>query len=156
MDWRVDRILLLVIMFLAGGVVMLELRPEPMVSVPPARSFNDRPTAQAVPAAWSRFAQHAMDQFKMGLDANDGTAGRFRLFLKNRGAGGDPEAYTLPIAVWIGADGKVARLDFPPLRDPQAEADLHRILEGREIGPPPSDMPQPLRLKLALKGSDGA
>lgn len=156
MDWHLNRFLVLVIVFLTGGVVMLELRPEPVVLLPPpARTFNDRP-AEAVPASWSRFAQLVQDQFKARLEANDSTADRFRLFLKNRAANGDPSSSALVLHVWIGADGMVERVEFPSLQDRQVEADLRRILERRNIGPPPSEMPQPLRLKMALDQRNGA
>lgn len=154
MGWRLDRFLFLVIVFLTGGIVVLELQPASSVSLPPMRPLADRPL-HAVPVAWTRFAQLVQDQFKALLEANDGAADRVRLFLKNRAADGDPASSALFIQVWVGADGKVERVVFPPLEDRQAEADLHRILEQRDIGPPPPDMPQPLRLKLALDGRNG-
>jgi hypothetical protein len=156
MGWGLNRFLVLVAVFLAGGVVMLELRPAAIVSLPPAQTFDNRP-AEAIPESWARFAQLVEDQFKARLEANDGTANRFRLFLKGEAtSGGDPSSSTLVVEVWVGADGIVERVAFPPLQDRQAETDLHSILEGRNIGPPPSDMPQPLRLKLALDGRNGA
>jgi hypothetical protein len=150
-----NRFLVFIVVFLAGGVVTLEFLPSPTVFTPSPRLPDDRP-AEAVPASWSRFAQLVQDQFKARLEADDGTADRFRLFLKNRSASEDLSSNALLVQVWVGADGKVERVAFPPLEDEQADADLHALLERRKIGPPPSDMPQPLHVKLALDVRNGA
>jgi hypothetical protein len=147
MVYRLNRFLFLVIVFLSGGVVMLALRPSPNVAVAPL-SLNAHPV-DAVPVTWSQFGQLVQDQFKALLEANDETANRFRLFLKNQPAPGEFPPSVLLVQVWVGGDGKVARLEFPPLQNRQADADLRAILERANIGRPPSDMPQPLRLKLA-------
>ncbi|WP_189041378.1 hypothetical protein [Aliidongia dinghuensis] len=147
----------MVAVFLAGGVVMLALRPSSVVYTPPFRTHDDHPTAhhpaQAVPASWAQFAQLVQDQFKARLEADDPTADRFRQFLKTRVVEGS-QSNALFIQVWVDAEGKVARLEFQPLQDRQADADLHAILERHAIGRPPSDMPQPVHVKLALDGGN--
>jgi hypothetical protein len=164
---RLNRFLFLVAVFLSGGVVMLALRPpvnvalsvpsltdasfnSPSLNSPSLNnpSLNDRPVG-AVPATWSQFGQLVQDQFKALLEANDDTANRFRLTLKNQPASGEFPPGVVLVQVWVGSDGKVTRLEFPSLQSREADADLRAILEGANIGRPPSDMPQPLRLKLA-------
>jgi hypothetical protein len=144
---HLNRFLFLLIVFLSGGVAMLALRPSPNIALS-GRSLNDRPV-EAVPETWSQFGQLVQDQFKALLEANDETANRFRLSLNSQPASWELPPSVLLVQVWVGADGKVARLEFPPLQNQQADADLRAILERANIGRPPSDMPQPLRLKLA-------
>jgi hypothetical protein len=155
MNGRMTRFLSSIAVFLAGGVVVLELQPPAVVDTPPPAVVRSEPLTQAVPASWAQFAQLVQDQFKARLEADNAIADRFRAFLKTQARGASPVNFLL-VQVWVGADGKVARIDCPPLQDQQAIADLHAILEQRAIGRPPPDMPQPLRVKLALDLQTGA
>jgi hypothetical protein len=149
MGWRLNRFLFFVAVILASVVATLELQPTPVVPMPPVER-PIYPPARTVPTSWAQFAQLVQDQFKALLEANNSTAERFRLFLKNQANSGDFPSTALLVHVWVGADGKVKRVDFPALLDRQADADLHAILERGNIGRPPADMPQPLLVKLAL------
>jgi hypothetical protein len=111
----------------------------------------DYRSPSTVPPAWSRFAMLVQYRFKQWLAADNEVAYRFHLYLENRVINEPGPLEPLVVAVWISGDGKVQRVDFPALPDKQANADLHLILERGDIGePPPPDMLQPLRLKLAL------
>jgi hypothetical protein len=150
MGFYINRFLCLIAAIMVCAVILLEFqRPSPTVAMAPAHEPDYR-SSKAVPAAWTQFAQLVQDQFKALLEANDGTADRFRLFLKNRAVNGDGSSNALLVHVWVGADGKIERVQFPTLSDRQADTDLHMLLERGNIGAPPADMPQPLHVKLAL------
>lgn len=108
--------------------------------------------ATAVPATWQQFAQHVQQRIGEWLRGEDEDVRRFHTYLQDRSTGAPAAPEALVIKIWIAADGKVDRVDFPPLPDAQASADLRVILErGRIDQPPPPDMLQPMHLKVALK-----
>lgn len=115
-----------------------------------AQNLNHR-APNTVPAAWQRFAQLVQYRFREWLAADDEVAYRFHLFLENRVINEDAPPESLVVKVWVAPDGQVERVVFPPLSDAQANEDLRTILTRGNIGePPPSDMLQPLHLRLAL------
>jgi hypothetical protein len=115
-----------------------------------AQSLNYR-APDAVPASWTRYAQLVQYRFGQWLSADDAVAYRFHLFLENRVVADDAPPAMLVVQAWIDKDGNVARVVFPPLKDQQADADLHTILVRGNIGePPPPDLLQPLHLRVSL------
>jgi hypothetical protein len=123
------------------------------LSVPSASaadSLESRST-HAVPPAWSQFAQLLQYRFREWLAADNDTAYRFHLYLENRVINESEPPKALPVSAWIGADGAIKRIEFPSLQNKQADEDLYLILSSGNIGEaPPSDMLQPVRLKLKL------
>ena len=116
-----------------------------------AQSLDYR-APNAVPASWTQYAQLIQYKFRQWLSADDEVAYRFHLFLENRVLNEAAPPDALVVKVWIAANGKVQRVDFPPLQDKQANQDLQTILTRGNIGEaPPSDMLQPVHLKVQLK-----
>jgi hypothetical protein len=135
----------------AGCVGVLSLLGWSTTPSASAQSLNYR-SSNAVPAAWMRYAQLVQYRFKEWLSADDDVAYRFHLFLENRAVAGDTPPESLVVKVWIAKDGGVQRVEFPSLQDAQADADLRAILTQGNIGePPPSDLLQPIHLKVALQ-----
>jgi hypothetical protein len=116
-----------------------------------AQSLNYR-APNAVPASWTQYAQLIQYKFRQWMSADDEIAYRFHLFMENRVLNEETPPDALVVKVWIAPTGKVERVEFPPLPDKQANADLQTILTRGNIGePPPSDMLQPVHLKVQLK-----
>jgi hypothetical protein len=131
------------------GVVFLLVIPA-VVPTALSESSNFRPS-NGVPAAWTRYAQLVQLRFKERLAADDPVAYRFHLFLENRVVSEDAPPEALVVKVWIARDGEIQQVVFAPLKDQQANDDLHALLIGGNVGePPPPDMLQPLQLRLAL------
>jgi hypothetical protein len=135
---------------MAGFLGALPLIGAPSAPPASAQNLNFR-QPNAVPASWMRYAQLVQLRFKEWLSADDPIAYRFHQFLENRVVNEDTPPEALVVKVWIAKDGKVQRVDFAPLKDAQANDDLHAILSSGNIGEaPPPDMLQPLQLRVAL------
>ncbi len=133
------------------GTAALPVAAPATISPAAAQNLGYR-SANSVPTPWVRYAELVQYRFKDWLAADDEVAYRFHLFLANRVINEATPPDSLIVQVWIATTGKVDRIEFPPLKDPQANDDLRLILSRGNIGePPPSDMLQPLRLKLSLK-----
>jgi hypothetical protein len=116
-----------------------------------AQNLNYR-APNAVPASWTQYAQLIQYKFRQWMSADDEIAYRFHLFMENRVLNEATPPDALVVKVWIASTGKVERVEFPPLPDKQANEDLQTILTRGNIGePPPSDMLQPVHLKVQLK-----
>ncbi len=65
------------------------------------------------------------------------------------------EAGTAPAALtmqtWISPDGKIDRIVFEGLNDRDVEVRLRALLGRSDVGAPPPDMMQPLRMRLSLR-----
>ena len=140
MNWALNRWLVLVAMFLAGGVVTLGLRLSPMNPTPLASLAEVRPS-ELFPASWVRFGELAQDQCKARLEIDSRPVDHIRDIL---------EDHELQVQLWIGADGRIVRVQPGPGTAENIGLDLATVLDGIRIGKPPSDMPQPLLVKLAL------
>lgn len=110
--------------------------------------------SQEVPQPWIVYAQLVGHQFQAWLEADDDAANQLHQYLEDRILNAKDDAPPPPAVViraWIGADGRVTRVEFDSLGDAQADAILHRLLSGHLISePPPADMRQPLRVRLHL------
>lgn len=107
----------------------------------------------AVPASWTSYAGLVGRQFQAWLMGDDDVAFRFHQFLEGRAVSAtDTPPGPLLIKVWIGSEGQVTRLDFASLGAEEANADLRHLLTATPLSePPPSDMRQPLMLRLNLQ-----
>ncbi len=116
----------------------------------PARAQDYRPAAGA-PSHWAAFAKLVTSHFEANISADDEIANRFRSYLvEHRGKeDGPPQAFT--VQTWVGAQGTIEKVAFPPLKNVQADADLRTLLARGTVGmSPPPDLLQPLNLRLSL------
>lgn len=108
----------------------------------------------AVPQHWTAYAQLAGNQFQAWLSdpAND-TVVRLHAALQERLAnpGQTAPPPSVVARVWVGASGRVERLEFASLGNTEADADLRAALTAQPLPePPPHDMRQPMVLELTL------
>jgi hypothetical protein len=54
------------------------------------------------------------------------------------------------------ADGKVNRVEFDGIDDPDAINELRALLIDGNVGAPPPEMLQPLHLRLSLRAKDAS
>lgn len=67
-----------------------------------------------------------------------------------------PEAgqLTAALAVWVAADGRIARYEVQPTGAPAADSDLRHALDDTSRAlrlPPPDGVPQPMRFRLTVQ-----
>jgi len=106
-----------------------------------------------VPQQWIAYAQLVGYQFQAWLEADDDAANDLHRYLDNQipNGNGDTPPPSIGIRAWIGADGHVTKVEFNSLGDANADAILHRLLTSHLMTePPPSEMRQPLRIRLNL------
>jgi hypothetical protein len=113
------------------------------------------PVDQA-PEAWVLYAQRISAHFQTALEGETAAAQRFHAFLEQR-ASSDAAAdstgvpVVLSIRTWISAAGRVTQVEFTPLGDPQADADLRQLLRAQSVGhAPPPGMRQPVVVRVSL------
>jgi hypothetical protein len=114
---------------------------------------SDYRSAAAAPAAWQEFAKQLQARFQQRLAADDEAARRFQDDMANLAGGKDAAPPTLILRTWILPDGKLERVASEAL-DPVAAISLRALLAGEAVGAPPSDMLQPLHLRLTLRPND--
>jgi hypothetical protein len=113
-----------------------------------------RPAASA-PAAWLAFAKHLQARFEQRLAGDDPQSHRFQETMAKRGADGDTPL-ALIVRTWVRPDGAIDRIEFDGLDDRDIAARIRAILVDSDVGAPPADMLQPLRLRLSLRPKDQA
>ncbi len=125
-----------------------------------------RPVAEGhAPRAWVAYAQIASQRFQQALAGDSEPAERFHAFLDARddAAASDATANanatdadarvpsTLRVKAWFDASGHVTRVEFPPLGDEAAEADLRTLLTLQQMNAaPPRGMRQPVVIRIGL------
>lgn len=114
---------------------------------------SDYRSAAAAPAAWQEFAKQLQNRFQQRLAADDEPARRFLDDVAKLAGGKDAAAPTLIVRAWILPDGKIERVESQGL-DSVAAVRLRALLAGEGVGLPPSDMLQPLQLRLTLRPND--
>lgn len=107
-------------------------------------------SAVSAPAAWQAFARQLQSRFQQRLAADDAAARRFLDQVEKRGEAGSATPVAVTVRTWILPDGSVERLEFNGL-DQAAAVDLRALLTRDNVGAPPSDMLQPLHLRLTLR-----
>jgi hypothetical protein len=122
-----------------------------ILSAPTRAEVLDFRDAARAPASWAQFAKVVKGRFETWLSADDEVANRFRTYVIEHYGKKDGPPQTLAVKAWLNPDGTVERISFPPLRDAQADGDLHLILQRGNIGEaPPPEMLQPLNLRLSF------
>lgn len=110
--------------------------------------------AQPVPQHWISYAQMTGNQFQAWLsDPESETVQRLHAWMQERMLQEGPVAPPPPliVRVWVDGAGKVERLEFASLGQPQADEDLRALLIAQPLSePPPPDMRQPMVLQLEL------
>lgn len=106
---------------------------------------------EQAPAEWVAYARGATQAITAWLNAEAPPAPRVRAVLQAARPAPDQPAPPLVVKVWVGRNGAITRVEFAPLADPQADRDLHALLVGRRLSPPPRRMRQPMRLALKLE-----
>jgi len=119
-----------------------------------AAQGTDYRSATAAPAAWQEFARQLQGRFQQRLAADDARAQAFQDYMAKRAAGAGATTATLIVRAWILPDGNVDRLEFDGLEDDAVPVNLESILANGDVGAPPPDMLQPLRLRLSLRPND--
>jgi hypothetical protein len=108
-------------------------------------------SAADVPASWRDFALQLQARLQQRLAADDDIAGKVA---GDMGSGGkdaaDASPPTVMIRVWVSPGGKIERLVFDDFNGKAADA-LRLVLTSGDVGLPPPDMLQPLRLRLSLR-----
>jgi hypothetical protein len=103
------------------------------------------------PPSWAQFAKLVKYRFETWISADEAVANRFRAYVIEHGGKDDGPPPTLVVRAWLNPDGTVERVSFVPLKDAQADKDLHTILQRGNIGEaPPPEMLQPLNLRFSL------
>lgn len=119
-------------------------------SAVPAQDTDYR-SATTAPATWQAFAQQLQSQFVQRLAADDKEAHSFQEFMAQRDAGPNAPPLTFVARTWVLPDGKIERLEFDGLDDKDVAVHLRTLLTRDNVGVPPPDMLQPLRLRLSLR-----
>lgn len=105
-------------------------------------------SAQDAPAHWMAYAASVSAELQQRLQQQDDPHAQGVLaWLQEH-----PDAPApLAVSLWIGADGRISKLEFPSLGDAAVDADLRTALQATPLPTaPPKDMRQPLRLGLVL------
>lgn len=108
-------------------------------------------SAATAPAAWQAFAKQLQARFEQRLAADDAAARKFQDYMTKRDAGPNAPPLTFVARAWILPDGEVERLEFDGLDDKEIAVNLRLLLARDNVGGPPPDMLQPLRLRLSLR-----
>ncbi len=116
-----------------------------------AQSIDYR-SAAAAPAAWREFATQLQGRFQQRLAADDAGARKFQNFMAMRTGNAAPRAFV--VRTWVLPSGKVERIEFDGLDDDDVAVNLRALLVTVDGGKPPSDMLQPLHLRLSLQPKD--
>jgi hypothetical protein len=119
-------------------------------SVAAAQEADYRSAATA-PAAWQAFAKQLQARFEQRIAADDAAARKFQEYMAKRDAGPNAPPLTFVVRAWILPDGKIERLEFDGLDDKEIAVNLRMLLARDNVGGPPPDMLQPLRLRLSLR-----
>jgi len=107
------------------------------------------------PASWNAYAVMLHNMVQVWLADNTDAALRLGSYLEGIRANDRSGKVSLPLEIWIDGKGAVSDVRFPLFAHEQANTDMLAVLRGREMPEaPPSDMVQPVRLKLTLSAKD--
>ena len=114
----------------------------------PAQDVTYR-ASESAPIAWREFALKVQARLHERLSAGDEVTQVVHRRLEEQ-ANSAGDAQFLVLKVWVTPSGRVERLDADEL-DSETATSLRGILVQQEVGAtPPSDLLQPLHLKLSL------
>lgn len=117
---------------------------------PALRQIGSYQPSGGVPAAWRQFALAVQSGLQERLSEQDEQTRQVHRLFCAHGPMGDTLVRAVKARVWIAKTGEVARLEFDGVHEKLAIA-LRDVLAGYPIGAmPPSDVLQPLHLKLSL------
>jgi hypothetical protein len=111
---------------------------------------SDYRAAAAAPAAWQQFAKQLQDRLQQRLTVDDEGARRFQDDMAKRAGASTATPAGVIARTWILPDGKIERIEFDGL-DSAVAVDLRALLSRGDVGVPPSDMLQPVLLRLSLR-----
>lgn len=131
---------------IASGVAAVST----VASLVPAEQANYR-SATTAPASWQSLATELKDRFEERLGADNDGARRMRDAVTKFE---QQSTLMLVVRAWIAPTGKVERLEFDGLDDADIAVELRALLASVAVSPPPSDMLQPLHLRLSLRLDD--
>jgi hypothetical protein len=138
---------------LTGAVTgLLGAAPRSALAAPPAMPPSDYRPAEAAPAAWQTFAQQLGSRFQEQLAADD-VAQELQEALAARAKAGNASTNTLTAQAWILPSGQIERVEFERI-DALLAARLRVLLSRVNVGAPPSDMLQPVHVRLLLRPKD--
>jgi hypothetical protein len=120
----------------------------------PAALDNDnyRP-ATAAPESWQVFSKQLRAHFERQLAGDDAKARHLQDYMASLQGSGN-SGLNFVLRTWVGSDGKVDRVEFDGIDDPNAIDDLRALLVNGNVGAPPPEMLQPLHLRLSLRAKE--
>jgi hypothetical protein len=112
----------------------------------PAQNAGYLPSHSA-PDSWRRYALLAQRQLRDRLAVDDDMTRDLRKHLQRSGS---PSAPLAIVAIWVGPDGRIDRVEADGV-DGETRRALDLILSDEKlVAAPPADMLQPMRVKLSL------
>ncbi|WP_024506336.1 hypothetical protein [Bradyrhizobium sp. ARR65] len=127
----------------------LTVAPVPARAATSDTPQSDYRSALSAPADWQAFASRLQTRFQDELSAED-VVRQFQDEAARRGRGADPAVDVVTVRAWIMSDGRIERVEFGQI-DPGLAVRLRALLTRANVGTPPSDMLQPVHLRLSLK-----
>lgn len=121
-----------------------------MFAVGAASAQTGPSPVQSPPAEWLAYAATVTDAVTAWLEADTDAAIRMRSWLDATRSPAEEPSPLMEIKVWLASDGRVTRVEGPIKNEVQAETDMAEIAATALFGPPPPDMPQPLRIGVQL------
>jgi len=110
-------------------------------------------TPEVAPAAWVAYAETATRIVTTWLEKDGEAASSLRRHLHQMRPADDQPAPPLVIKLWIDPQGVISRIDFAPFTLDEVDAVLRSTIDGRQLGRPPLDMLQPLRISVELEAA---
>lgn len=120
---------------------------------PAAVENNNYRSATAAPDSWQAFSRQLREYFERQLAGDDAKARHLQDYMASLQGSGS-SALNFVLRTWVGSDGKVDRVEFDGIDDPNAINDLRALLVKGDVGSPPPEMLQPLHLRLSLRAKD--
>lgn len=102
------------------------------------------------PTDWVAYAVTSMQTITAWLNAETPPAPRVRAVLDATRPAPDQPTPPLVVKLWVDGQGAITRVEFAPLADAEGAADLHALLVGHRLTPPPRGLRLPLRIALQL------
>lgn len=111
-------------------------------------------SAAAAPQSWQVFARQMQGIFEQRLAGDEKETRAFQDYLAKREGVENAPPLTFVARTWILHDGNIERMEFDGLDDKEISLSLRAILMRGNVGAPPADMLQPVRLRLSLRPKD--